>query len=169
MALVKKKQQRFAQKKSNLKLWIPFVAIGIALMGLCYHGADNIYRAFKSRQWPSAQGEVIHSKLEREYGSYRSSAPSRRARIIYRYQVDDRAYRSDQVFWGAESFYYAAREPKELLRRYPVGKAVSVFYNPGNPKEAVLERKTRIFYYGLFGFCTVILFFQAYFLVYLWP
>ena len=155
------------QWSSDLKLWIPFSAIGIAMLFLWVYGAVNIYMTFVSRQWPSVTGKIMQSEIEKSYGSYRASAPSKEAVIVYRYQVNDAFFTSDRVLWGGETYSYAFSEPDRLLSKYPVGKFISVYYNPENPAEAVLERRARIFDYGLVGFCSFVLFFQIYFLVYL--
>jgi hypothetical protein len=58
--------------------------------------------------------------------------------VIYSYRVDDARFMSSRVsFTAADSTNRADAE--QGAARYPVGKAVQVFYNPGDPQQAVLE------------------------------
>ena len=162
MTLFKKKSPDSNQRSLDLKLWIPFSIIGIAMLCLCVYGAVNIYMMLVSRQWHSVTGKVIQSKIERSYSSYRASSPSKKAVIVYRYQVEDAFFNSDRVLWGGETYHYGLDEPDKLINKYPVGKSVSVYYDPENPAEAVLERRARILDYGLVGFSSFVLFLQIY-------
>jgi hypothetical protein len=153
---------------SDLKLWICFSIIGIAMLCLWVYGYLNIYAMFISRQWPSVTRKIIQSKVDKSPGSYRASSPSKKALIVYRYQINNAYFSSDRVLWGSQTYHFGFNEPDRLVNKYPVGKSVTVYYDPKKPSEAVLERRARILDYGFVGFCSFVLFLQIYFLVHLW-
>lgn len=151
----------------DLKGWIAFIAIGVAMLCLWCYGALNIYPVLASRQWPSVTGKIIRSAVERSPGTYRTSAPSKTAVIAYRYRTDGKVYSSDRVLWGNTTYHFGFNEPEQLKRRYPVGKTVSVYYNPADPAQAVLERRARVLDSGLVGFSSFVLLLQIIFLMHL--
>jgi hypothetical protein len=67
------------------------------------------------------------------------------ARIVYEYTVSGQKLRNDRVSIGEDLGNF---EVAETIARYPVGKVVTVYYNPRKPKDAVLERDAPK---GLFG------------------
>ena len=59
------------------------------------------------------------------------------AMIVYEFTVAGRKYQGSRVSIGEDLGNF---EVAETLAKYPKGKAVTVFYNPRKPAEAVLER-----------------------------
>jgi hypothetical protein len=60
------------------------------------------------------------------------------AYILYEYSVDGVTRRSDVWRLGAGTSSYT-KASTSAVERYPVGAAVTVFVNPDNPADAVLE------------------------------
>lgn len=88
----------------------------------------------RSRDWPSTQGTVIRSEVV----PYRTRLTTHEVRIVYRYTVGGRSYISGNVRLfqlGLQSETAA----QEVVDRYPVGKWVTVYYDPKHPELAVLE------------------------------
>jgi hypothetical protein len=73
------------------------------------------------------------------------------ADIKYAYTVQGVEYRSDVVVIGGHSYGANA-----TVKRYPLGKKVSVSYDPDNPGRAVLE--PGVFFYGAHEIGGMILF-----------
>ena len=67
------------------------------------------------------------------------------AKIVYEYQVSGQKMRASRVSIGEDLGNF---EVEETIARYPVGKIVTVYYNPRRPREAVLERDAPK---GMFG------------------
>ena len=63
--------------------------------------------------------------------------PRNFANIVYEYRVDGETQSNNRVSIGEDRDNF---EIAETIARYPVGTAVIVFYNPRQPREAVLER-----------------------------
>ncbi len=61
--------------------------------------------------------------------------------VKYEYEVNGQLYVGDRVNIGPMQKSVNPRKSQEILARYPVGGNVTVYYNPANPQEAVLERE----------------------------
>jgi hypothetical protein len=59
------------------------------------------------------------------------------AEISYSFAAGSGTYRGSRIGLGADPGNF---EVAETLKRYPQGKAVTVYYNPRNPNECILER-----------------------------
>jgi uncharacterized membrane protein YuzA (DUF378 family) len=92
--------------------------------------------------WPKAQGRIITSTSEAR--TVRTGGPNtvdteRRtfAKIVYEFTVAGRKYRGGRVSIGEDLGNF---QVAETIAKYPVGKEVTVYYNPVKPSECVLER-----------------------------
>ncbi|MDD5544005.1 MAG: DUF3592 domain-containing protein [Acidobacteriia bacterium] len=112
-----------------------FILVGLLLCAGWYFLKKKSQAAM---QWPSAQGRVIASDVNRYRGSDGEWAEE--ARVVYEYVVGGNSLRGNRITFGnaASGNRAAARKTAE---RYPAGAAVSVFYDPQKPGSAVLERK----------------------------
>jgi hypothetical protein len=93
-------------------------------------------QAVASIDWPTTEGVVLTSAIEEVgWSDNEGWCPS----VRYAYTVGGKKYVFDRVeiqsICNGSTDYYAG----EVIRRYPVGKRVVVFYNPQNPAFAVLE------------------------------
>lgn len=98
--------------------------------------------------WKETKGRVVSSEAERFVaGAERMSAPERslvRQRVIYAYKVAGVDYSSDRVSFGARTASSLAGLEQGIVKRYPLGAGVTVYYDPANPSQAVLERGVRM-------------------------
>ena len=116
------------QRKALLFIWLIIGLVGLATF--CY-GHYQLSRARASGTWPSVDGKIVTSKIERhtnEEGTHYS------ADIEYRYRVDGKEFESSVIVIGGHS--YTAHG---VVGRYPKGQPVKVAYNPSKPHQAVLE------------------------------
>lgn len=111
------------------------------------------------REWPSTEGEILSGKVtehrvrelpftRREY--YRGDRYQYRysSSISYRYTVDGQEFVSSQISMAKKFDSYFSTLPGRgdaayegsWLAKYPVGKHVSVYYDPNDPANALLER-----------------------------
>jgi hypothetical protein len=70
------------------------------------------------------------------------------AKIVYEYEVSGKKLRASRVSVGEDMGDFMV---EETIAKYPVGKIVTVTYNPRRPQEALLEREAPD---GVFG-CAV--------------
>jgi hypothetical protein len=112
---------------------VVFGGVGI---GLGIWGWNVLTDARASESWPTTEGQVISSEVD--HSSDAEGGDSYQPQISYRYEVDDQTYEADRIRFGQNS-YSSSRQAEAEANRYPVGRQVEVFYEPGRPENAVLE------------------------------
>lgn len=141
--------------------WFVYAML-LAPVGLIVVAA--IYKYLEVRaasDWPSVPGKVVVSKPEtrdvrvidsdREEGHYYEERNF--ANVTYEYVIAGQTYRNNRVTIGEDRGNF---EVVETLARYPVGTAVTVYYNPNKRGEAVLERDMPKGMWGCIGWMVVI-------------
>jgi len=117
---------------------------GAFLLGLAYVIWISVIKRQGSgvANWPHVTGVVTQSvvtALDRETpsGVQRTFTPL----IVYTYQVGEQAYVSQKrnVLPATTATFEMPAKADAVVARYPAGATVDVFYNPANPKQAVLE------------------------------
>ena len=118
-------------------LLLPFLFM-VAGGVMSFFGVRQLMRAQASTTWPTVTGVVTISELGKQMGNERDESTTYSADISYDYVANDRSYVNGAVsFDGVRSSDPSTA--RRLLKRYPVGKQVTVYYNPADPQEAVLE------------------------------
>ncbi|MCP5109305.1 MAG: DUF3592 domain-containing protein [bacterium] len=116
-------------------------------------GWRDLERAHASEGWPSAAGEIrtsgVGTKMGRAAGQL---SPRYEPKIVYTYTVDGQSYESRTVWAGSNGISFGERSfARELVDRYPAGRAVTVYYDPANPVTAALEQGADETVYLLLG------------------
>ena len=143
---------------------LPWFAYAILLGPLALLLGAAIYKTLQvraARAWPSVAGKVVVSGAEVRKVKVMDSnrAEGHRfeernfANIVYEYPVAGKKLRNNRVSIGEDLGNF---EVAETIAKYPVGAVVTVYYNPRNPKEAVLERDLPKGLWGCLGIGTVI-------------
>lgn len=125
-------------------LYLVAVAMAAVVLFATFYKMKQVRRASR---WPSAQGRVVSSgpqerkvpvmsDVQRADGKAQYETRNF-AHIVYEYSVGARKLSNDRVSIGEDRGNF---EVAETVARYPVGKPVTVYYNPKDPNEAVLER-----------------------------
>lgn len=118
----------------------------LAPFGLILVAAAYKYLQVRAaRDWPSTPGKVVVSTSElrqvRVLDDSRADGhrdePRNFANIVYEYTVSGQKLRNNRVSIGEDRGNF---DVAETIARYPVGTAVTVYYNSRHPREAVLER-----------------------------
>jgi Protein of unknown function (DUF3592) len=137
-------------------------AMLLAPLALILFGA--VYKSLQVRvasRWPSVPGKVVISNSEvrdvrvldasREDG-FRIEKRNF-ANIVYEYSVRGERLSNNRVSIDEDRGNFGIAE---IIARYPVGKDVTVYYNPRHPREAVLERDTPKGWWGCLGIGMVV-------------
>jgi hypothetical protein len=120
----------------------PLLMLGVIVVAAVY----KYIQVNNAKSWRSAPGVVIRSDVETRNVKVMSSiqradgggTEARNfANVVYEYELFGKKLRNNRVSIGEDLGNF---EVEETLARYPVGTRVIVYYNPRNPKEAVLER-----------------------------
>lgn len=131
--------------------WIPFIALEDLLVTVCAVvilalvaavliaiGWINHRRAQATLAWPASPGQVLAAVVGVQSGE---NGPTYFPRITYTYNVNGQTYQNDRLVIGGG--ISGNRGPAEqIVARYPAGSSVPVYFNPANPQEAVLERRS---------------------------
>jgi len=91
--------------------------------------AREIWYAYESRTWPSAQGLIGPAQVVR--GSRGGSIP----KVTYAYVVDNHGYVGNRLQFGYVNG--SAEWAESVVSSFPVGP-VKVYYSPSAPHESVL-------------------------------
>ncbi len=92
-------------------------------------------RGKRSAGWPSGDGVITSSWINSRYAK---GTMWYHGEIEYRYRVQGVDYKGSALSlgrptWGNQDAW------RRILDRYPAGKPVKVFYEPGHPWEGILE------------------------------
>lgn len=99
-------------------------------------------QALALQTWPSVAGVVVAAEL-RSFREWKDNVERTlyTPGVVYRYTVAGREYTGDRYSLGAGTQWGRPEPVQTMLKRFPPGSAVTVFYNPKAPAEAVLERR----------------------------
>jgi hypothetical protein len=124
------------------------VAIGsffIAIIALIYWIVFWI-RQHTAVQWNSTLGEILQSHVV-------AQADGWSAHVRYSYSVSGKHYTNDRIYLHPNDDT-DQRRASHLAAAYPVGQKFPVYFNPGQPKDSVLDRRPsywRLVFYGMFA------------------
>ena len=113
-------------------------------------GALSVYTTFaqsrRSRAWPTVKGTITHSELTKQTEQDRSNDSSRVYETImygvklgYHYVVAGKSFEASRLYWSDGIKTNVETPALAILKRYPVGHRVDVYYQPDKPDVAVLE------------------------------
>ena len=108
------------------------VASAISGVGLFGYGCYLRTKRSSCQRWPQATGTVTQSGLDTDDGY--------RTHVIYKYTVNGGGYSSSRVRFGTPTTYIRKSSAEAAISRYPVDSHLTVYYDPENPAEAVLDR-----------------------------
>ncbi len=94
----------------------------------------------KSKSWPTVEGNITTSETEKMEGEDTEGIRlvAYKPNIRYSYTVSGVQYTSSRIsFEGIKTSGKIAA--KEMLARYPIGKQITVYYNPRNPQQSTLQ------------------------------
>ncbi|MGE3690738.1 MAG: DUF3592 domain-containing protein [Novosphingobium sp.] len=131
---------------------LPFVVIA----GIFIVLATRVRRKQQAaRDWPMTQGHVLTSDIQARthtVGNTGGRSTAYYAHVVYQYRVGGADYVGNRMSPGAELGYGSRNRAMARAARYPVGAEVTVWYNPLDPNEAVLDlnapRMTLLYWIG---------------------
>lgn len=140
------------ENTSDIALQLFYLAcMGLFLLVFLGGGGYLIYRSNLDRNktkqsltWPSTQGRVIESRVVegRSTDSDGDTSKTFRPYVKYDYQVIGTTFTSDKLSIGPAVSTSNLRKTQDKVNGLPPGAVVTVFYNPDDPAEAVLEQRS---------------------------
>jgi hypothetical protein len=132
-------------------LGVLFVGGGVIMISL---GRRNQKKADASQNWPSVNGTVQDVKAVKNYHSSADDeldVDTFSPKVRYSYTVGATEYSSERIAFGYGKTFNSESAALASIQKYSQGSLVTVYYNPENPDEAVLERKNERQIWGVVG------------------
>jgi hypothetical protein len=107
--------------------------------------------AAASRSWRRVEGVITESQVvpyRVRISGEGSGSRIYRPMIRYRYTVDGNEYTSDRIYYGRPLGRPWRGQLDKLVRRYPAGRAASVYVPPGDPELGLLEPGAKVGLYA---------------------
>ncbi len=132
------------------------VLLACGLFGIVFmsEGLITINKALTAQKWPTTQGEIVESNFRWEESSSTSGHRSGAYHLYikYVYFINNQRYYSDQIgpkghifSLGQETSFQ--KNAEGIVKQFPKGKKVTVWYNPLNPQEAMLSVQVKLSYW----------------------
>jgi len=137
------------------KIGSSFVDIIFVLMGVFIFiwGAWSAKNGKASEEWADASGFIIKSYIKAPDGDIataRDKFGRFQTKIIYQYTAGGRLYSGSNIAFGD----FSIRSRKQAItvsQKYPEGKRITIYYDPDNPGNSVLEPGISMNCYGFMG------------------
>jgi hypothetical protein len=97
----------------------------------------RLVKQIRAREFPTVSGQVTRSEVI--IASRSKGQKSYREAIHYAYVVDGHEYTSERPNLGGIRIGSGRRQAEALVAQYPVGKELTVFYDPAAPGDSVLR------------------------------
>lgn len=140
-------------------LWFALLLVGPPA-GLIVLVSILTQRVHRARWWTEDRAKIITSRVEVEHHRFAGDTTKIRnlPKIEYEFDAGTGPIRGDRISLG----FGTADNVDQVLKRYPVGATVPVFYDPRNPQDSVLERNPPVSFGCLWGgTITVVLLYLA--------
>jgi len=127
-------------------LTVLFIALGIMFVIL---DRRNKRKADESLTWLETTGTVSESKVVQGSNMLMSadedgeSTPVFSPEVHYTYQVAGMEYTSKRLSFAGVKSFSKPEKAEQALSQYPIGTQLHVYYDPKNPKEAVVDRTAK--------------------------
>mgnify|MGYP001039386955 CR=1 FL=1 len=135
--------------------YIIILVIGVVLLVVF---GRNVIRGRASQNWPTVPGTVLYTGME----TYESTdddgsiTTTYGATIQYNYAVAGQSLEGNRrTFTDVRTS--SRRRAEQILAKYPQGSAISVYYDPENPTESVLETGVSWSAYALLALAAIMI------------
>jgi len=124
-------------------LGIFILVFALAGIYLVYLGIKNMRKAQASQSWPSVAGQVTgvdvgeSQSTDSDGDRHTSYYPI----VRYTYVVNGQSFAGDKLAFGPRTGSGRYAKAQAMANRYAAGAPVTVYYNPENPEDAVLEKR----------------------------
>jgi hypothetical protein len=132
--------QEKAQETSTKTILLITLAMFGASVFFILWGGYEIMAGYASKKWPSVEGKVTSSYVQKQVRSIKDSSkkPTYYPKVRYQYSVGGKTYTGDRIRFSGGEGGEKKSESQSVVDRYPSGQKVVVYYNPKHPERAVL-------------------------------
>ena len=111
-----------------------FCATGLILSIL---GIRIYIKAKNSPGWVPTKGKVTFTMIRKGMSSDQPDGCT--PVVYYTYSVEGEVYESKRVKYISSFEYISLEEAEAVLKKYQVNSGITIFYNPDNPRDSVIE------------------------------
>lgn len=121
------------------------ILFGVPLLAGLYFIYQGIIQGTKAKKametWQKVPGVILSAKISshRIHNSKRPPHTTYRPDVSYQYEVQGQTYTADSLGFGTST--YGLSKAEKMLSPYAAGGKVTVYYDPQDPAQAVLEPK----------------------------
>ncbi len=114
--------------------------VAVAGVAGVYFFGRPVLRAWRARSWPKVQGHVTKAHIDEVTAGMPGSRKMRYIlRVGYTYPVNGATRSGNRLgFFAGQGLFQMNTSALDEKKKYPVGGAVDVRYDPDDPAEAVL-------------------------------
>jgi hypothetical protein len=116
-------------------------------IGFTTWSVQLVTEAHGVKAWPTTLGVVTRSDIDVVAEPTDVATPAYSARVEYSYAIGSRSFSGQRITFADHSSS-SRTEMTKRVQRYPVGSAVTVYYDPVNPARAMLEMRVAAATYG---------------------
>jgi hypothetical protein len=117
-----------------------FIGIGVSMLIKLAQSYSNLKH---SENWLSTLGKIISSELDAQITTDDDGFQTTTylAKIFFTYTVDGNSFESEHINFDYGMRTSNLRAQQDVVDQYPEGKIVTVFYDPADPQQAVIEKR----------------------------
>lgn len=117
---------------------LPIAIIGGVGYYLYKRNQQSMTQRQSAQNWANTTGAILMSSVQsRRSGHGYSTIPV----IVYQFEVNGKTIQSQNIRAGDKYLKVnVSWQAQETVDKYPIGKQVTVYYDPNNPAECALER-----------------------------
>lgn len=124
----------------SLEYFICILICGFIGLLFTIHFIYLVCKSKASENWVETKATIIKSNLDALEYVGGSAARSYKPNIAYKYYVMNNEYVSKRIFYGSLIRTNTSKSSKETIHKYKKGDNISIYYNPNNPSQSVIER-----------------------------
>ncbi|KXK12812.1 MAG: hypothetical protein UZ14_CFX002002050 [Chloroflexi bacterium OLB14] len=118
---------------------LPILIIGGIGYYLYRRNQQSMAQRQDSQNWSTTTGKILMSSVQSQRSS--TGGYSIYPVIVYQYEVNGKTYQNQTVRVGDKFLKInVVGQAQKTVDKYPIGKEVTVYYDPNNPAECALER-----------------------------
>ncbi len=119
---------------------LAFIGTGL---GMLIKLLKNFSKVSHSKNWLSTSGKIVSSELDAQTTTDEDGYQTTTyfANILFQYQVSDKVFDCDCINFDYGIRTSNMRIQQSIVEQYPVGRQVTVYYDPDDPQQAVLEKR----------------------------
>ncbi len=94
-----------------------------------------------SSNWLGTSAVIASSNIRRDWDKNKGTPKTQYwFEVQYNYEVDQKPYLGERYAFHGNPSFKTKTEAQKLLEEFPIGKTITIFYQPDNPQESVIKR-----------------------------